>query len=473
MEEYAPLDGEMRTYISVKFPLADANGDVYGTGGISTDISERKRAETALFESRARYRELLESIGEVIWTGPPDWSAIHYISPNYEKVWGRSCESLYANPTSWFETIFDEDKDSVSAVVEAGFTAEMHELVFPEYRIRRPDGSMYWIQARVFPVRNEHGELERIAGVAENITTRKLAEIELLESRERFSGIVEMAADAIVSINEEQKIVLFNHAAEQMFGIDAAEIMGAHVEKLIPEHFHESHRGLVENFMLSGDNHLIHRRAGMSGQRWNGEEFPIETSISKQMIGKATIMTVMIRDLSEQVKAEAQQRKLLKAIGEAGEAIIITDHNAVIEYVNPAFVEITGYSADEAIGNTPAMLKSDAQEPAFYKQMWQTITAGSAWHGTLIDRRKDGSFYPALMSVAPIHDDAGEITHFVSLQQDMSEYKRLEEQFLQAQKMEAIGTLVGGIAHDFNNMLAAIQGNLFLANDHRASRPPV
>jgi len=201
----------------------------------------------------------------------------------------------------------------------------------------------------------------------------------------------------------------------------------------------------------------------MFGLRANGDEFPLEASISKQRIGDDVVMTVMMRDLSGQMKAEAQQRKLLKAIGEAGEAIIITDRDAVIEYVNPAFVEITGYSADEAIGNTPALLKSDAQDPAFYSDMWQTITAGSVWHGTLIDRRKDGSFYPALMSVAPIHDDVGAITHFVSLQQDMTEYRKMEDQFLQAQKMEAIGTLVGGIAHDFNNMLAAIQGNLFLA----------
>lgn len=155
--------------------------------------------------------------------------------------------------------------------------------------------------------------------------------------------------------------------------------------------------------------------------------------------------------------------KFSQAVHEAGESVMITDRNATIEYVNPAFTQITGYAQEEVLGNNPSILKSHAQDPSFYKELWETITAGRVWHGTLIDRRKDGSFYPGLMSVAPIHDEHGEITHFVSLQQDMTEHERLEAQFLQAQKMEAVGTLVGGIAHDFNNMLAALQGNVFLA----------
>jgi len=201
----------------------------------------------------------------------------------------------------------------------------------------------------------------------------------------------------------------------------------------------------------------------MFGLRKNGEEFPIEASISSQLLAEKKILTVMLRDISARVKSEAMLRTLSQAINEAGEAVMITDRNAVIEYVNPAFSEITGYHSDEVLGKDPSVLKSHAQDPAFYKELWQTISAGEVWHGTLIDRRKDGSFYPALMNVAPIHDASGEITHFVSLQQDMTEHEKLEAQFVQAQKMEAIGTLVGGIAHDFNNMLAALQGNVYLA----------
>jgi len=177
----------------------------------------------------------------------------------------------------------------------------------------------------------------------------------------------------------------------------------------------------------------------------------------------------MSNEIMERKCAEGKVRKISEAIYQAGEAVIITDHQGVIEYINPACSAITGYSAEEMIGKTPAILKSDEQDPDFYKQLWQAIAEGHVWHGTLIDKRKDGTLYPALMSVAPIRDDSGEITHFVSIQQDMTEQKKLEEQFMQSQKMEALGTLVGGIAHDFNNMLAGINGNLFLANKQLSS----
>jgi len=155
--------------------------------------------------------------------------------------------------------------------------------------------------------------------------------------------------------------------------------------------------------------------------------------------------------------------KLSQVVAQGDEAVLVTDTNAVIEYVNPAFTNITGYSPKEAIGKTPSLLKSTAQNPDFYKDMWQTISSGRIWHGMLIDRRKDGSYYPAQTTVAPIRSERGEITHYVGMHRDMTEHQKLEEQFQQVQKMDAIGTLVGGIAHDFNNMLSGMLGNIYLA----------
>lgn len=435
----------------------NAAGDAIAMSGTAIDLTSRKQIDLALRESELHLQSILDNTTTVIYLKDLKGK---YILVN--KQWGR----LFNVTAEWM--VGKTDHDVFPAEIANAFQendrrviTENNVLEIEEFA-PHDDGMHTYISIK-FPLTDESGSVYGVGGISTDITERKLAEIEVRESRERFSGIVEMAADGIISINEEQQITLFNRAAEQMFGIAADEIIGEHIEKLIPVRFHASHRERVDGFNHENEPTLLHRRAGMVGQRINGEEFPIETSISKQMIGDKTIMTVMIRDLADQLKAEAMQRKLLMAIGEAGEAIMITDCNAVIEYVNPAFTEITGYAAEEAIGNDPSMLKSDAQDPKYYLEMWNTISAGQVWHGTMIDRRKDGSFYPALMSVAPIHDESGEITHYVSLQQDMTEYKKLEEQFLQAQKMEAIGTLVGGIAHDFNNMLAAMQGNIFLA----------
>jgi len=178
-------------------------------------------------------------------------------------------------------------------------------------------------------------------------------------------------------------------------------------------------------------------------------------------------------DMTERNLAEDQLRKLSQAVEQAGESIMITDHQGTIEYVNPSFTKITGYASDEVLGRNPRILKSGNTGAEYYEHLWSTISSGKKWNSTIIDRRKDGSQYLALMSIAPILDDEGEITHYAAIQQDMSMNKMLEEQFLQAQKMEALGTLVGGIAHEFNNLLAGMTGNLYLAKTEISGFPDV
>jgi len=167
---------------------------------------------------------------------------------------------------------------------------------------------------------------------------------------------------------------------------------------------------------------------------------------------------------------ESSLKKQNYAMEQLGESLIITDQHGVIEYVNSSFIETTGYSFEEAVGSSTKLINSGTQPKDFYVNMWKTILAGNAWEGRLINRKKDGTLYPTMMSVAPVYYE-GKLTNFIAIQQDMSEQTQLEDQLRQAQKMEAIGTLVGGIAHDFNNMLAGITGNLYLAKKMATDNP--
>ena len=162
-------------------------------------------------------------------------------------------------------------------------------------------------------------------------------------------------------------------------------------------------------------------------------------------------------------KTEEHLNILSSSVQQASEAIMIANKDGIIEYVNPSFEKLTGYSAKEVLGKSPNMLKSGVQDSVFYENMWLELNAGHSWQGRIIDQKKDGTNYPAILTISPIKNEAGEITHYVGSQQDMREYESLEKQFHHAQKMEALGTLVGGIAHDFNNSLAAISGNAYLA----------
>jgi len=186
---------------------------------------------------------------------------------------------------------------------------------------------------------------------------------------------------------------------------------------------------------------------------------------------KHALLKQKLHDLAIHEKANAQVKKLSSALEQAGEAILITDKEGVIEYVNPAFTQITGFSRDEALGKTPSILNSGIQDEQFYKKLWKKIFCGEVWQGRVIDRKKDGSFYPAMLMISPMFNERGDITGFIGIQQDMQAYEDLEAKFVQAQKMEAIGTLVGGIAHDFNNALAGITGNLYLAQIELKDNP--
>ena len=166
----------------------------------------------------------------------------------------------------------------------------------------------------------------------------------------------------------------------------------------------------------------------------------------------------MGRDITEHKQAEEELRKLSQAVEQSQVSVVITDTEGRIEYVNPRFTEVTGYTSEEAVGNNPRILKSGEQPPEFYKALWDTITAGKDWRGELRNKKKSGELCWENVSISPIRDAEGVITHFLAVKVDVTEQKKLKEQLTQSQKMEAIGLLAGGVAHDFNNLLCIIIG---------------
>ena len=300
----------------------------------------------------------------------------------------------------------------------------------------------------------------------------------LTTARDKYSDLYDFAPVGYVTINEKGLTLQAN--------LTLADLLEIERDLLINQPF--------STFIAAEDQDIFyhHRRAVLTSstqqcceiqlKKESGETFwaRFESTVAKYAGETDQQLLMTVSDISSRKQAEkmmeAYEKKLLmlsSSVEQTSDAIIITDSEGTIQYINPAFSILTGYSEQETIGQNPRFLKSGVQSDAFYQEMWEQLGGGRAWYGRTVDKKKDGSFYPAMLTISPVKNESGEIVNYVGIQQDLSKHENLEAQFHQAQKMEAIGTLVGGIAHDFNNMLAGITGNLYLAKTKSKDQPEV
>jgi PAS domain S-box-containing protein len=263
----------------------------------------------------------------------------------------------------------------------------------------------------------------------------------LRSSQAKLQGIISSAMDAIISVDEQQRIVVFNRAAETIFRCAASEAIGSTLDRFIPENLREVHQEHIRRFGTQGATNRSMTSPGLlTGIRSSGEAFPIEATISQVQADGEKLYTVILRDVTERKQAEealSRQAEVLRlrvaALDAAANSIVMTDEKGTIQWVNSAFTKLTGYSAAEAIGQNPGVLKSGKHDVQVYEAMWKTILSGSTWRGEVINRRKDGSLYTEAMTITPIRSVDGIIHHFLAVKEDITERKRAEEALQQSQ----------------------------------------
>ncbi len=527
---------------------------------------ELRRHTRELVESEEKFRLLAENITDVFWITSIDLQEIYYVSPGYERIWGRSTEELYANPHQWSECIVPEDRERVLSVFAAMMENEPTASV--EYRIARPDGAIRWVQARGFQVRDATGRLVRLIGIVADITERKSAEI----ASHHVASLVHFSDDAIIGKDLNSIITTWNKGAEKIFGYTADEIVGTSIMRLIPadrvdeenlilgkikrgesvEHFEtlrqtksgrliavsvtaspiknaagkaigvskvarditerkraeearraseERYRSLFEyapDGILIGDpeNYYIDANStmcrmlgythdeliGLQGtdivapneiqevapalseikikpdyrREWQlrrKDDSTFSADVIATMMPDGNLLAV-IRDITERKLAQEKIAEQAALLEKARDAILVRDLEGKILFWNNGAERIYGWTREEAIGrNIGEFLYAN---PARFDEVNGLAISQGEWYGELQHLTRDKREIIVEARWTLIRDNDGHPKSVLAINTDITEKKKIEAQFMRAQRMESIGTLAGGIAHDLNNILAPI-----------------
>ncbi len=410
---------------------------------LAAEVIERRRVEDQL-------RNTLESITDGFYTLDRAWR-FTYVNKELERISGMSRERFIRN------SIWELFPRATQTVFYDQYQKAMREGIRVAFETFLP-WPKRWVEVRAYPSR------EGLSVYFTDITARKEAGEALRESQEKFEDLYENANDMMFTLDLEGKVTSANRKAREVFGYDQAKTVN--LWKVLTRESGASAMSILTRAFAEKSDLSDEQPWEFEAVTKDGTPLYLEVRArliwqDEQIVGIQGIA----RDVTERRQAEGQRRKLQTAIDAAVEAVYVLSTDGTIEFVNPAFCRMSGYTGGEIIGRNIRLLQGRTHDAFDLRAIKKTLDQGKAWSGRGLSKKKDGTLFHVDLTVSPIFDNGGAIINYVGVSRDITEEINLENQLRQAHKMEAIGTLAGGIAHDFNNVLAAVIGFTEMAID--------
>lgn len=402
--------GDVRWIYEKTMLKADSTSVPTLARGYLLDITERKLAEQDLRESSEQYYQLFENNKAIELLIDPDNQKI--IKAN------RAAERFYGYNKTEFNHLFINDinilpAEKIRAEVKLSL---IEKRDYFNFRHQLKNGEIRDVSVYSGPLIMSGRKV--LYSIVHDITDQRKAEIALVHNERKFRSFIETTSEGFLILSPQLQINFANSAICQLAGYSLAEVKGKPVLAFVSPDSRSQLRKQLREIHSNATSHLA---AELTIQHKNGYCVFIRY--------KATVMAdgdgffAFVTNITEQKHKEIKLKTFSSAVEHSASSIMITNKAGVIEYVNPRFCVVTGYSELEAIGQTPSLISTENTRKETYQDLWSTILAGKDWHGETYNSTKNGEFYWSMMSISPITNDLGEISHFVSISQDVTEHK--------------------------------------------------
>ncbi len=408
--------------------LRDSAGKAIGTASIGEDITERRRAESALRTGEAQHRLVLDHIEELIYmvVGPFEGGSsgtVQIVSGRVEGITGTHPDEFRGDPALWFKLIHPADLERTRASNERIVRTARAQT--REYRIRnRMTGEYRWIEDHAVPQLDPTGRVIGLFGVGRDVTERMRAGEALRESEAKFRQLAEQSPNMIF-INRGGRVVYANKKCEEVMGFLRNEFYSPSFDflSLVAE---ESVDTVRRNFQRHQRGENIppyeYTLRTKSGSRIEG----LHTTVLIEFEGAPAILGI-VTDITARKGAEAELATLRQAVESSGEVVFMTDQKGVFTYVNPEFTHLYGYEKDEVVGKlTPSILSVGQSSRSQRKDLWDPMHSGKVVRGEIQNKTKEGRIIDVEGTFSPILDDGGTITGYLAIQRNITRRKTAE-----------------------------------------------